>query len=312
MEALSQHPPPDHLLVHLSDTHLLAGGAKLYGKIQSELALSELMNRLLESNLRVEAVIFTGDLADRGEPEAYLRLRELIEPLGEQLGAKIVWTMGNHDEREPFYEILWRETPSIEPFDRVMMLGDLRLIILDSSVPGYHHGQLSSSQIGWLEDQLATPARHGTLLALHHPPIPTPIELMGLIELEDQASLAGVIRNTDVRAIMAGHLHYSTFSTFAGVPVSVSAASCYNIDLIAKSSRMLSANASATAASLVHVYPDQVVFSQISMDKSKEITSFDSRYLDQIKSMSTQERREMFSNKASEFNRRADIEQSGF
>ena len=207
MEALSQHPPPDHLLVHLSDTHLLGRGKKLFGEIQSELALSTLMNRLIESNLEVEAILFTGDLADRGEPEAYLRLRALIEPFGEQLGAQIFWTMGNHDEREPFHQILWRETPSSEPFDRVMMLGDLRVIILDSSVPGYHHGQLSSSQISWLEEQLAAPARHGTLLALHHPPIPTPIELMGLIELEDQASLAEVIRNTDVRAILAGHLH---------------------------------------------------------------------------------------------------------
>lgn len=312
MEALTQHPPPDHLLVHLSDTHLLGEGRKLFGQVQPEPALSRLMNRLVESEVRVEAVLFTGDLADRGEPDAYLRLRDLIEPFAERLGAKIFWTMGNHDEREPFYQILWREAPSLEPFDRVMMLGDLRIIILDSSVPGYHHGELSASQLQWLETQLKTPATHGTLLALHHPPIPTPIELMGLIELEDQALFAQVIRGTDVRAILAGHLHYSSFSTFAGVPVSVSAASCYNIDLIAKSSRMLSAHAGAIAASLVHVYPDQVVFSQIAMDDLREISSYDSQFLDEINSMSPLERRQIFSSKVSEFNQNADFEQSGF
>ena len=41
------------------------------------------------------------------------------------------------------------------------------------------------------------------------------------VELRDQARLADVLRGTDVRAIIAGHLHYSTFATFAGIPVSV-------------------------------------------------------------------------------------------
>jgi 3',5'-cyclic AMP phosphodiesterase CpdA len=74
---------------------------------------------------------------------------------------------------------------------------------------------------------------------------------MGLIELDDQAALAEVVSGSDVRGVLAGHLHYSTFSTFAGVPVSVSAASCYNIDLVADSSKILSAKANSLSASLV-------------------------------------------------------------
>jgi len=241
-----------------------------------------------------------------------LRLRDLVEPWATQLGAELVWVMGNHDEREPFTEILWREEPTMEPRDRVVMLGDARLIVLDSTVPGYHHGELTAAQLTWLAGELATPAPHGTLLALHHPPIPTPIELMGLIELDDQAALAAVIRGTDVRGVLAGHLHYSTFSTFGGVPVSVSAASCYNIDLVAQSSKILAANTSAVSASLVHLYPEQVVFSIVPMEDVEDITSYDASYRPMIEAMSPLERREMFSNKNSEFNRRSDQEQSGF
>lgn len=196
--------------------------------------------------------------------------------------------------------------------DRVVMLGGLRLIVLDSTVPGYHHGELSLEQLQWLARELATPAPHGTLLALHHPPIPTPIELMGLIELDDQAAFAEVIRNTDVRGVLGGHLHYSTFSTFAGVPVSVSAASCYNVDLIADSSKLLAAKGNALSSSLVHVYPDQVVFSQVPMEDVEDITSYDASYRSMIEAMSPAERREMVSNKLSEFNRHSDREQSGF
>jgi len=312
MTAFSQHPPADHLVVHLSDTHLLGSGRQLFDRIDSVTPIRSLMERLVASELPIDALVFTGDLADRAEADAYLRLRDLVEPWATQLGAELVWVMGNHDEREPFTEILWREEPTMEPRDRVVMLGDARLIVLDSTVPGYHHGELTAAQLTWLAGELATPAPHGTLLALHHPPIPTPIELMGLIELDDQAALAAVIRGTDVRGVLAGHLHYSTFSTFGGVPVSVSAASCYNIDLVAQSSKILAANTSAVSASLVHLYPEQVVFSIVPMEDVEDITSYDASYRPMIEAMSPLERREMFSNKNSEFNRRSDQEQSGF
>ena len=312
MTAFSQHPPADHLVVHLSDTHLLGSGRQLFDRIDSVTPIRSLMERLVASELPIDALVFTGDLADRAEADAYLRLRDLVEPWATQLGAELVWVMGNHDEREPFTEILWREEPTMEPRDRVVMLGDARLIVLDSTVPGYHHGELTATQLTWLAAELATPAPHGTLLALHHPPIPTPIELMGLIELDDQAALAAVIKGTDVRGVLAGHLHYSTFSTFGGVPVSVSAASCYNIDLVAQSSKILAANTSAVSASLVHLYPEQVVFSIVPMEDVEDITSYDASYRPMIEAMSPLERREMFSNKNSEFNRRSDQEQSGF
>jgi len=312
MTAFSQHPPADHLVVHLSDTHLLGSGRQLFDRIDSVTPIRSLMERLVASELPIDALVFTGDLADRAEADAYLRLRDLVEPWATQLGAELVWVMGNHDEREPFTEILWREEPTMEPRDRVVMLGDARLIVLDSTVPGYHHGELTAAQLTWLAGELATPAPHGTLLALHHPPIPTPIELMGLIELDDQAALAAVIKGTDVRGVLAGHLHYSTFSTFGGVPVSVSAASCYNIDLVAQSSKILAANTSAVSASLVHLYPEQVVFSIVPMEDVEDITSYDASYRPMIEAMSALERREMFSNKNSEFNRRSDQEQSGF
>ena len=59
--------------------------------------------------------------------------------------------------------------------DRVHDVAGLRIVSLDTSVPGYHHGELTDDQLAWLADVLATPAPHGTLLALHHPPIPIPM-----------------------------------------------------------------------------------------------------------------------------------------
>ncbi len=270
------------------------------------------MERLERSGLDIEALVFTGDLADRAEVDAYERLRDMIEPWAQKLDAELVWVMGNHDEREPFHRsALATRAHSGHPRSG-LPAGGLRLIALDSTVPGYHHGELTAEQLEWLKSELDTPAPHGTLIALHHPPIPTPIDLMGLIELDNQPALADIVRGTDVRGVLGGHLHYSTFSTFAGVPVSVCAASCYNIDLVADASKLLSAKSNNLSSSLIHVYPDQVVFSQVPMDEDTELTSYDASYRQVIESMSPEERREMFSNKNSEFNRRSDREQSGF
>lgn len=311
MPPLSQHPAPEHVVVHISDTHLLES-AKLYDSVDSDGYLTGLMERLVASGLSIDAFVFTGDLADRAEPGAYRRLRDIIEPYAQKLEAAVVWVMGNHDEREPFSEILLDQEPSNAPQDRVYDLGGLRLIALDSSVPGFHHGELSPDQLQWLANELATPAPHGTILALHHPPIPTPIVLMGMIELEDQEALAAVVEGTDVRAVLAGHLHYTTFSTFAGVPVSVAAASCYNIDLIADRSKTLSAVSGGVGASLVHVYPDQVVFSSLYFDEGDEFASFATDYAQQVAFLSREERKAMFSAKDSDFNKGVDRQQSGF
>jgi len=307
----SQHPDFDRVLLHISDTHLLGGGRKLYGTLDVQARLEVLLDRVVAHEGRIDALVFTGDLAERGEVEAYERLVAIVEPYAARLDAEVIWVMGNHDEIEPFAKVFFGEHQTTEPQDRVYDLGGLRVIALDTSVPGYHHGELSASQLQWLSGQLATPAPMGTLLAMHHPAIPTPNALMGVIELEDQAALARVVEGTDVRAILAGHLHYSTFSTFAGVPISVCAAACYNVDTLPDASSMLSAVSGGVEASLVHVYPGQVVFSSIPLDKGVEVASQSAEQRAMVEALSPDQRREILSNKLSAFNQAVDSKQAG-
>lgn len=302
MIQLGQYPAAGHVIAHISDTHFLGGGRPLYGTISTDAHLTQALAQLEASGAKPEAIVFTGDLTDLGEPDAYTRLRTLVEPFADRLGARIIWVMGNHDERLQYSHQLFDADPSEHPQDRVYDIRGLRIISFDTTVPGYHHGELTQAQLDWLAEQLAIPARHGTLLAVHHPPIPTPLlEAMGMLELQDQSRLADVIRGTDVRAILAGHLHYSTHSTFAGVPVSVAAATCYTLDLTAKD-RILSGVDFGQAFNLVHIYDDQIVHSIVPVGGTTEITGFSAENWAQIEAMTPEQRREMFSNKRSPFN----------
>ncbi|WP_104081931.1 phosphodiesterase [Cryobacterium sp. Y11] len=258
----AEYPRPDHFLLHLSDTHLLAGGSKLYGSVSVDARLAELFAEVEASGSRPEAIVVTGDLADKGEPGAYRLLREIVEPVATRLGARVIWVMGNHDNRSAFRTELFGELPHDAPIDRSYDLNGLRLITLDTSVPGHHHGAVTEQQLLWLAEELRVPAPDGTILAMHHPPIPSVLDLATAVELRDQQGLADVLSGTDVRSIIAGHLHYSSMAMFAGIPVSVASATCYTQDLNVPVGGTLGRDG-ARAFNLVHVYPGTVLHSVV-------------------------------------------------
>ncbi|GAA1215369.1 phosphodiesterase [Rhodoglobus aureus] len=301
MIQLGQYPAPSHVIAHVSDTHLLAGGRPLYGSVNTIDHLEQALAQLERSTAQPQAIVFTGDLADLGEPDAYLRLRSIVEPAAKRMNSEIIWVMGNHDERDQYSKLLF-DDESDAPQDRVYMIDGLRIISFDTTVPGYHHADISDEQLDWLRDELATPAPHGTLLAVHHPPIPTPmLEAMGMLELQRQERLAEVLQGSDVRAILAGHLHYSTHSTFAGIPVSVASATCYTLDLSAED-RLLSGVDHGQAVNVVHVYENQTVHSIIPIGDTAEITGHSAEAWAQIEAMTPEQRLETFSAKNSTFN----------
>ncbi|WP_111721525.1 phosphodiesterase [Homoserinimonas sp. OAct 916] len=258
----AQYPRPKHFLLHLSDTHLIAGDELLYDTVDADGHLRRLFDEFESSGSRPEAIVFTGDLADKGDPRAYGKLRTIVEPVAERLDARLIWVMGNHDDRIAFRTALLDEAPSLRPVDAVHNVNGLRIISLDTSVPGHHFGQVTGQQLDWLAEVLSEPAADGTVLAMHHPPIPGVLDLAVAVELREQDSLAAVLNGTDVRSIIAGHLHYSTNATFAGIPVSVASATCYTQDLnvVAGGTR---GRDGAQSFNLVHVYPHTVVHSVV-------------------------------------------------
>jgi 3',5'-cyclic AMP phosphodiesterase CpdA len=259
---IAEYSRPDHFVLHLSDPHLLAGGRELYGRVDSESHLRRLFDQLEASGGRPEAIVLTGDLADKGEPGAYDLLRSIVEPAAARLGAKIVWVMGNHDDRASFHDRLLGEMPSYRPVNRSYDIGGLRIISLDTTVPGHHYGEVSPDSLDWLAEELSVSAPEGTLLAMHHPPLPSVLDLAVSVELRDQAGLREVIEGSDVRAILAGHLHYSSTGTFAGVPVSVASAVCYTQDLTVPVGGTRPTDG-ARAFNLVHVYESTVLHSVV-------------------------------------------------
>ncbi len=291
-----QYEPARRVILHLSDTHLLAGNVPLGGRFDTAANLAKTLVRVEELGIRPDAIVFTGDLTDLGEPEAYTALKAVVEPLAERLGAPVVWVAGNHDERRALRRDLLGGEPTDEPVTGVWDLGGLRLIALDTSVPGWHHGDLDEGQLAWLRGELATPAPLGTLLALHHPPLPSHVPLFDILELRDQGRLAEIVAGSDVRGILAGHLHYSTSGTFAGVPVSVAAATCYTMDIARPAPRVNGMDA-GQSFHLVHVYDDTITHAVVPVVEAETGDFFSEAWVAEMAALTPQERLEVFSRK---------------
>lgn len=254
----SQHPAPEHFILHISDTHFVGDTGLLHGAVDSDANLKKLFRDFAESQARPEAIVFTGDLADTGDGTAYDRLRALVEPAAAEIGAEVIWVMGNHDARTPFRAHLLDSDAGEESVDMVYDINGLRVIALDSTVPGEHYGEITEEQYAWLAEVLETPAPSGSVVALHHPPVPSLLEPIASVELRDQARFAEALQGTDVRAVIGGHLHFNTFSDVGGVPVSVASATCYTQDLNVKAGSIRGQDG-AQGFNLVHFYQDRVM-----------------------------------------------------
>lgn len=221
----------DHLVLQLSDIHLCVSGSLRNGARTGE-HLAATVAHLIERDVRPDVIVCTGDLTDDAADASYRALVTGLAPLAAASGARLVYLPGNHDRRGPLRRhLLGEESPGEEPVNQVVWHEGLRIIAVDSTVPGAEHGALAPETLGFLADALANPAPDGTLLALHHPPILSPIRPMAAIALHAPEALAHVLRGSDVRLIVAGHNHHESAGSFAGIPVWVSPALAYRADV---------------------------------------------------------------------------------
>src|SRR5918998_5934250 len=193
------HPSPTCTLVQLTDLHVVADDEELPGGVDTAAVLTDALRAIEEAAISPAALVLTGDLTEHGRPAQSRRLRAIVEPVAARLGAPAVFAAGNHDDRAALREHLLGEPPSDEPLDHTVRVGDLRIVVLDSTLPGQAHGALTPEQLARLRAELAEPAPAGTVLALHHPPLPSAVPLAAAIPLLRREDLADAVAGTDVQ-----------------------------------------------------------------------------------------------------------------
>jgi 3',5'-cyclic AMP phosphodiesterase CpdA len=251
---MSREPAATHRIGHISDSHFTASGV-MHDTVRTGETFAAALAALEASGVPVDGLVHTGDIADAGEPEAYRAVRAAVEPVVARTGWTVGWAAGNHDLRGPMARHLLGRADADEPLDQAIDIRGLRLILLDTSIPGRVEGAVDPDRLDWLRSVLAEPAEHGTVVALHHPPVPVEVTGLQRLHLTGQDGLAAAVQGTDVRAILGGHLHYATTSVFAGIPVYVAPATAYVIRLAAPGAGVVAADG-GRAVGVLSLYDD--------------------------------------------------------
>jgi Icc protein len=229
-------------ILHLSDTHVSASGTDMDG-VDAIAALERLLHDARHVS-EVDAVVVSGDVADDGSAAGCSAVLERVGDFAASRGISTHLQHRDHDARGAFREVLGTGHLDADGSDRGELLdadadvcaaesyvGGLRVITLDSLVPGATHGVLGDGQLQRLSGVLSSPAPNGTVLVFHHPPLHlASVPYVAKVVLQDIEDLANAVRGSDVRAILTGHLHFQLTGYLTGIPVWVTPGIVTRID----------------------------------------------------------------------------------
>ncbi len=220
------------LIAQLTDTHVVAADAD--GNLPDEVwvdnnaRLAEAVAGLNAETPALAAVLGTGDLTNGGRPGEYVNLAELLAPLA----VPFLPIPGNHDDRDllrsTFPDMPWVDAAHAS---WVTSVAGVRVVGLDSTIPGRPGAEFDVDREEWLRSVLAVAHDGPTLLTVHHPPFATGVVWMdsaGFIGLD---RLTAVLADHPVDRVLCGHFHRPITSTIAGIPAQVCISTVQHIDL---------------------------------------------------------------------------------
>ncbi len=218
------------LIAQISDMHVGLPGGLIDRLYHTADYLERAVAHINGLTPRPDLVVATGDLVDRGDPAEYGRLRSLLDALE----PPYYLLSGNHDDRAalaaafPHHAYLPRDGF----IQYTLETGPLRLVMVDTLVPGASGGRLCAERLGWLDARLAEAPARPTIVFMHHPPFLTGMAAMDAMGLEGTEDLAAVIRrHPQVERIACGHLHRAITRRFAGTVASTSPATAHALAL---------------------------------------------------------------------------------
>ena len=209
------------LIAQVTDTHIKAAGRLAYRQVDSAERLRNCVAHLNALDPRPDIVLLTGDLVDLGRPEEYALLREILAPLRMPLYA----IPGNHDERGALRAAFADQHYLRQEAEFVQYVVEdypLRLIGLDTVIPGEQGGELCAKRLAWLDEQLARAPGRPTALFMHHPPFVTGLANMDWQNCRNGDALGALVeRHRQVVRILCGHVHRPIHLHWHGVTASI-------------------------------------------------------------------------------------------
>lgn len=238
--------------VHLTDTHIMAGGTwrPRAGDFEFDTAAS--LRRVVEAVRALDPLpafaVLGGDLAspdllERGRaltPEEYEPSYRLLAEILAELPCPAHLLVGNHDHRVAFNRVLRPDAPAPDApqfgsFDH----GGYHFVLLDSHQPGQAAGWLDAGQLSWLRADLADHRREPTLVFVHHHLWPLGLEWIDSMSLRNGDELVAVLaEHPDVRWVICGHVHLDHAAQRGRLTMLTTPSTCVQLSKVTQAARV--------------------------------------------------------------------------
>lgn len=220
------------LIAHLTDLHVRPRGRPAYRVSETNMMTARAIDAVRALTPKPDCVIVSGDLTDCGLAEEYELLRELLAALP----MPVYLIPGNHDRREQLRTTL-TDFPGVSSHPTYVQYAiedhPVRLIALDTVVPGASRGELDAERLSWLDETLAAQPAKPTIIFMHHPPFICGIRHMDDIRLLEgaEAMAAIVARHGQVERVLCGHHHRVITKRWAGTIASTGPSVSHQVTL---------------------------------------------------------------------------------
>jgi Icc protein len=211
--------PRSMTFLQLSDLHLAPPGQRVVG-IDPIQQLRSVLARMAQLETPPAFIVVSGDLTDDGSAASYAVVNAVLTELGGGV-IPVLLALGNHDDRATFRRVVLGEARCDDagPYCYSRLIAGLRVIVLDSTIPGEAGGALGTAQLAWLEGEVQMPAARGNLIVIHHPGrLAGPVHHYPAFIVQEAAALEALVARYHERVVgvLAGHTHQANSAPFGG------------------------------------------------------------------------------------------------
>ena len=219
------------ILAQISDLHVDLPGKKLAGRVDTAACLARAVAQIERLRPQPDVLLITGDLVNQARAEEYVHLRELLSPI--RIPTFVI--PGNHDDRDNLRAAFADHTYLPREGFLHYAIDDypLRIIALDTVVPGEDGGALDEARLLWLAARLHESEGRPVIIVMHHPPFLCGIDFMdamGLQQGRDDFTRL-VARYPNVERILCGHIHRAIEARVGSAIAMTCPATCHQIAL---------------------------------------------------------------------------------
>lgn len=242
------------LLVHITDTHIIPPGELLYGSTDTAAHLRECVRQINCMQPKPDIVLITGDLVEKPDKACYEHFIRLIDAL--EMPTYVI--PGNHDDPDAM-AVAFADTPYFPVTDNTFQYAidylPFSILALNSHAEGSELPDFNPQRLGWLQEQLDQTDKP-VLIAIHHPPMMTGIELIDMGGTDWFQGLKSVLAgHGKTKLVICGHCHTDLCGHIGQVPVYMAAATSHQL-IASRGLTIAPSTITVAAAPVLHHFID--------------------------------------------------------